>query len=137
MCSRAEWRPWPTSDKEPTQPTPSLTLHRLSGLPRQGLAHQRQATFHRQHPPQQHVLSLTDNLLEDKHFKELGEPGINGRPGMEGIEGRPGTRGDKGKKDKCGAPGLKGDQGPDGRPGPRGPRGEQVTQYNTIQLLWP
>ncbi|XP_055749957.1 collagen alpha-1(XVII) chain-like isoform X3 [Salvelinus fontinalis] len=122
MCSRAEWRPWPTSDKEPTQPTPSLTLHRLSGLPRQGLAHQRQATFHRQHPPQQHVLSLTDNLLEDKHFKELG---------------RPGTRGDKGKKDKCGAPGLKGDQGPDGRPGPRGPRGEQVTQYNTIQLLWP
>ncbi|CAB1320743.1 unnamed protein product, partial [Coregonus sp. 'balchen'] len=117
----------------------------LSGLPWDGPTNARLRSI-ASAPPQQHVLSLTDNLLEDKLFRELcpqpksclcdkgergppgspgksGQPGSDGTPGPKGFNGQPGTRGGKGERGECGTPGMKGDHGLIGGPGDQGSEG--------------
>ncbi|XP_062266556.1 collagen, type XXVIII, alpha 1a [Platichthys flesus] len=93
-------------------------------------------------PPQQHVLSLTDNQLDDRLFRELntvvkngcpnpktclcergerGHPGSPGKPGEEGSDGVPGSKGSRGEAGINGRPGI---GGIEGKPGSKGEKGE-------------
>ncbi|TKS82578.1 Collagen alpha-1(XXVIII) chain [Collichthys lucidus] len=82
-------------------------------------------------PAQQFVQSLLNPQLEEKLLKEMGEPGLNGRPGTDGQEGRPGYKGNKGPEGPLGQRGTKGEQGALGPPGdmgaegPAGPKGDR------------
>ncbi|XP_034457148.1 collagen, type XXVIII, alpha 1a [Hippoglossus hippoglossus] len=94
-------------------------------------------------PPQQHVLSLTDNQLDDRLFRELstvvktgcphpktclcergerGHPGSPGKPGEQGSDGVPASKGSRGEAGINGRPGI---EGLGGQPGSRGEKGEQ------------
>ncbi|KAL0962133.1 hypothetical protein UPYG_G00336150 [Umbra pygmaea] len=116
----------------------------LSGLPRDGPTHARLRSI-ASAPPQQHVFSLTDNLLEDKLIRELnnivntrcpqpksclcdkgerGPPGNQGQPGQPGANGSPGPKGFRGEPGVNGSPGLGGIQGRHGTRGEKGERGE-------------
>ncbi|MFT7811389.1 collagen alpha-1(XXVIII) chain [Arapaima gigas] len=91
-------------------------------------------------PPLQHVLSLTDALLEKKLLKELvscqqpkiclcdkgerGPPGFPGKKGDPGADGSSGLRGPKGEPGVNGRPGIEGIEGRPGFKGEKGERGE-------------
>nr|XP_029514785.1 collagen alpha-1(XXVIII) chain-like [Oncorhynchus nerka] len=121
----------------------------LSGLPRDMPTNARLRSI-ASAPPQQHVLSLTDNLLEDKLFRELntlvntgcpqpksclcdkgerGPPGspvspllLTGKSAQPGSDGSPGPKGFHGEPGINGRPGM---EGIEGRPGTRGEKGER------------
>ncbi|MBN3298023.1 COSA1 protein, partial [Amia calva] len=94
-------------------------------------------------PAQQYVHSLTDQLLEEKLFRELsvianegcpqpkpcscekGERGMPGSPGKKGDPGFDGAPGEKGMRGPAGTNGLPGNDGIEGRPGFKGERGER------------
>ncbi|XP_062342963.1 collagen, type XXVIII, alpha 1a [Osmerus eperlanus] len=96
-------------------------------------------------PPQQYVLSLTDDQLEDKLFRELsaivntgcplpksclcdkgerGPPGSSGKIGEPGSDGAPGPKGSRGEPGINGRPGMEGLEGRSGTRGEKGERGE-------------
>uniref|UniRef100_A0A4W4FHN1 Collagen, type XXVIII, alpha 1b n=1 Tax=Electrophorus electricus TaxID=8005 RepID=A0A4W4FHN1_ELEEL len=87
-------------------------------------------------PPEQHMFSFTDPLLEEKLFNELGEPGPDGAPGIPGIPGEDGAVGPKVStsmpKVHCNKPFMcvvhcQGDPGPRGPQGPVGDPGAGIT----------
>ncbi|XP_035385365.1 collagen, type XXVIII, alpha 1a [Electrophorus electricus] len=108
-------------------------------------------------PPEQHMFSFTDPLLEEKLFNELGavvdsrcpppklcvcnkgeqglpgnpgragNPGAVGPPGLKGARGEHGLNGHPGRKGLEGSPGVRGEKGGTGECGAPGMKGNQGT----------
>ncbi|XP_047460147.1 collagen, type XXVIII, alpha 1a [Mugil cephalus] len=130
-----------TAAAEAKQHNIRVFIIQLSGLPREGGTGTKLRSI-ASAPPQQHVLSLTDNQLDQRLFNELntvvkagcpqpktclcergekGHAGSHGKPGEPGSDGAPGPKGSRGEPGINGRPGL---EGLEGRPGFKGEKGE-------------
>ncbi|KAM9307168.1 collagen, type XXVIII, alpha 1a [Pholidichthys leucotaenia] len=106
----------------------TIGLSGLPGLPGEGTLGTKLRSI-ASAPPQQHVLSLADNQLDERLFSELsaivksvcpqpktclcqkgekGHPGNPGKPGQPGSDGAPGPKGSRGEAGINGRPGIEG-----------------------------